>query len=73
MTWIELLGCVFFFILFFLPVLVVKNLQDAWRWILSLNAGGSTNTLAALRLALADASVQAVYVLTDGRPDQVCI
>ncbi|XP_065182104.1 von Willebrand factor A domain-containing protein 3B-like isoform X3 [Sycon ciliatum] len=47
-----------------------QNLQDAWRWILSLNAGGSTNTLAALRLALADASAQAVYVLTDGRPDQ---
>ena len=38
---------------------------------MSLSSGGSTNTLGALRLALSDPSVQAVYLLTDGRPDQV--
>uniref|UniRef100_A0A4W3JJV3 VWFA domain-containing protein n=1 Tax=Callorhinchus milii TaxID=7868 RepID=A0A4W3JJV3_CALMI len=32
--------------------------------------GGSTNTLGAIRLALADADTQAIYLLTDGRPDQ---
>ncbi|NXU25558.1 VWA3B protein, partial [Thalassarche chlororhynchos] len=32
--------------------------------------GGSTNTLKALQIALADTDAQAIYLLTDGRPDQ---
>lgn len=36
-----------------------------------LTTGGSTNTLGALKRALADTQVEAVYLLTDGRPDQV--
>ncbi|XP_064412974.1 von Willebrand factor A domain-containing protein 3B [Latimeria chalumnae] len=47
-----------------------SNLENAWFWVKGLQVGGSTNTLAALRLALADAGTQAVYLLTDGRPDQ---
>nr|XP_015219502.1 PREDICTED: von Willebrand factor A domain-containing protein 3B isoform X2 [Lepisosteus oculatus] len=35
-----------------------------------IQVGGSTNTLGALRLALADVGTDAVYLLTDGRPDQ---
>ena len=48
-----------------------KNLQSAWAWVKSLQCKGSTNTLAALRHALGDPQTQAVYLLTDGRPDQV--
>lgn len=40
-------------------------------WIDGLYAEGSTNTLAALRFALADAATEGIYLLTDGRPDQV--
>lgn len=40
-------------------------------WIDGLNAEGSTNTLAALRYALADPATEAIYLLSDGRPDQV--
>ncbi|KAJ8407275.1 hypothetical protein AAFF_G00278490 [Aldrovandia affinis] len=47
-----------------------QNLENAWEWVKGLQAGGSTNTLGALRLALADVATQAVYLLTDGRPDQ---
>lgn len=36
-----------------------------------IGVGGSTNTLAALRIALSDTYTQAIYLLTDGRPDQV--
>lgn len=42
-------------------------------WIDGLHAEGSTNTLAALRFALADPTTEAIYLLTDGRPDQVII
>ncbi|KAM6284868.1 von Willebrand factor A domain-containing protein 3B isoform 2-T2 [Spheniscus humboldti] len=35
-----------------------------------LHAGSSTNTLRALQIALADTDTQAIYLLTDGRPDQ---
>jgi hypothetical protein len=42
-------------------------------WIDGLSAEGSTNTLAALRFALADPVTEAIYLLTDGRPDQVFI
>ena len=48
-----------------------KNLHTAWQWIKGLACRGSTNTLAALRHALSDNQTQAVYLLTDGRPDQV--
>ncbi|GCB66697.1 hypothetical protein scyTo_0010134 [Scyliorhinus torazame] len=47
-----------------------NNLEKAWSWVKGLQVGGSTNTLGAIRLALADAGTQAVYLLTDGRPDQ---
>ncbi|CAF3863314.1 unnamed protein product, partial [Adineta steineri] len=40
------------------------------QWIDELYAEGSTNTLAALRFALADPVTEAIYLLTDGRPDQ---
>ncbi|KAM6419820.1 von Willebrand factor A domain-containing protein 3B [Pluvialis apricaria] len=47
-----------------------ENLQDAWLWIKGLEVGSSTNTLKALQIAFADADTQAIYLLTDGRPDQ---
>nr|XP_030133827.3 von Willebrand factor A domain-containing protein 3B [Taeniopygia guttata]XP_030133838.3 von Willebrand factor A domain-containing protein 3B [Taeniopygia guttata] len=47
-----------------------ENLQDAWLWIKGLEVGSSTNTLKALQIALADNDTQAIYLLTDGRPDQ---
>ncbi|EMP32473.1 von Willebrand factor A domain-containing protein 3B [Chelonia mydas] len=47
-----------------------ENLQDAWLWIKELEVGSSTNTLKALQIALADSDIQAIYLLTDGRPDQ---
>ncbi|XP_021268202.1 von Willebrand factor A domain-containing protein 3B isoform X3 [Numida meleagris] len=47
-----------------------ENLQDAWLWIKELEVGSSTNTLRALQIALADTDTQAIYLLTDGRPDQ---
>ncbi|KAM6093546.1 LOW QUALITY PROTEIN: von Willebrand factor A domain-containing protein 3B [Chlamydotis macqueenii] len=47
-----------------------ENLQDAWLWIKGLQVESSTNTLKALQIALADADTQAIYLLTDGRPDQ---
>ncbi|XP_074651656.1 von Willebrand factor A domain-containing protein 3B-like [Tubulanus polymorphus] len=48
-----------------------SNLQSAWQWVKDLTCQGSTNTLAALRFALADRTAQAIYLLTDGRPDQI--
>lgn len=48
-----------------------QNLDNAWQWVKGLSTGGSTNTLAALKLALADPQCHAIYLLTDGRPDQV--
>ena len=48
-----------------------KNLHTAWQWIKELVCRGSTNTLGALRHALADHQTQAIYLLSDGRPDQV--
>lgn len=35
--------------------------------------GSSTNTLSALQIAFADKETQVIYLLTDGRPDQVLI
>ena len=48
-----------------------KTLHQAWTWIKELTCKGSTNTMAALRHALNDHHTQAIYLLTDGRPDQV--
>ena len=47
------------------------TLTQLQQWIEGLSANGSTNTLAALRFALADPDTEAMYLLTDGRPDQV--
>ncbi|XP_054705296.1 von Willebrand factor A domain-containing protein 3B isoform X4 [Grus americana] len=47
-----------------------ENLQDAWLWIKGLEVGSSTNTLKALQIAFADTDTRAIYLLTDGRPDQ---
>ncbi len=45
-------------------------MTNAIEWIQSLTAQGSTNTLSAIRFALADLNIDAIYLLTDGRPDQ---
>ncbi|CAF1389296.1 unnamed protein product [Adineta ricciae] len=47
-----------------------KTTTQLQTWIDELYAEGSTNTLAALRFALADTVTEAIYLLTDGRPDQ---
>lgn len=47
------------------------SLKGAWKWIQGLSCWGSTNTYAALQHALSDPGTQAIYLLTDGRPDQV--
>lgn len=47
-----------------------QTVHQALQWMHSLVAGGSTNVGNALQLALADRDVQAIYLLTDGRPDQ---
>jgi hypothetical protein len=46
------------------------NFNDAWKWIKNLSAQGTTNTLAAIKLALSDINTEAIYLLSDGRPDQ---
>ncbi|XP_030837027.1 von Willebrand factor A domain-containing protein 3B isoform X4 [Strongylocentrotus purpuratus] len=46
-----------------------SSLQSAWQWVRGLEVAGSTNTLMALKTALADTATQAIYLLTDGRPD----
>ncbi|XP_073520664.1 von Willebrand factor A domain-containing protein 3B isoform X2 [Phyllobates terribilis] len=47
-----------------------ENIKEAWSWIKELQVGSSTNTLKALQVALTDSNTQAVYLLTDGRPNQ---
>lgn len=47
------------------------NIKSALEWIKGLNAQGTTNTLAAIRFALSDLNTEAIYLLSDGRPDQV--
>ena len=47
-----------------------SNLVGAWQWVRGLEAHGTTNTLGALLACLRIPVVQAVYLLTDGRPDQ---
>ncbi|ELK23202.1 von Willebrand factor A domain-containing protein 3B [Myotis davidii] len=46
------------------------NLQGARSWVRNMKVGSSTNTLHALQVAFADKETQAIYLLTDGRPDQ---
>ena len=46
------------------------NLQAVWRWVQGLRADGSTNTMDALTHAMSIREAEAVYLLTDGRPDQ---
>ncbi|CAH7228969.1 Vwa3b [Phodopus roborovskii] len=46
------------------------NLEQAESWIRDIKVGSSTNTLNALKIAFADKETQAIYLLTDGRPDQ---
>ena len=41
-----------------------------WEWLRCLEAHGSTNTGRALYVGLGTPNVQALYLLTDGRPDQ---
>ncbi|KAM5180643.1 von Willebrand factor A domain-containing protein 3B [Mantella aurantiaca] len=47
-----------------------ENLKEASYWVKELQVGSSTNTLKALQVALSDINTQAIYLLTDGRPDQ---
>ncbi|XP_059179164.1 von Willebrand factor A domain-containing protein 3B-like isoform X2 [Physella acuta] len=47
-----------------------SSLQSAWAWLQTVTCWGSTNTYAALQIALGDPQTQAIYLLTDGRPDQ---
>ena len=49
-----------------------QNIDDAWLWVSGLQADGSTNTSQALKVAYQMDGVEAIYLLTDGRPDQVC-
>ena len=47
------------------------NLMSALEWTNSLTANGTTNTQEAIRFAMSDLNTEAIYLLTDGRPDQV--
>lgn len=47
-----------------------QNLQAVGQWVQGLLANGSTNTLGALETGMAVREAEAVYLLTDGRPDQ---
>lgn len=62
------------FVVFFVFHLVCnfQNIDDAWLWVNGLEADGSTNTLQALQVTYQMDGVEAIYLLTDGRPDQVC-
>lgn len=44
-----------------------QNMAAIQFWVEGLEAGGSTNTLCALRTAVAVERAEAVYLLTDGR------
>nr|XP_051691596.1 von Willebrand factor A domain-containing protein 3B isoform X2 [Oryctolagus cuniculus] len=47
-----------------------ENLEQAQSWIRDIKVGSTTNTLDALQIAFTDKETQAIYLLTDGRPDQ---
>ncbi|PVD38341.1 hypothetical protein C0Q70_00953 [Pomacea canaliculata] len=46
-----------------------SNCHDAVRWTSMLTANGNTCTLEALQLAFEDSAIEAIYLLTDGKPD----
>lgn len=46
-----------------------SNCHDAIGWVSHLIAGGNTCTLEALQLAFRDPDIDAIYLLTDGKPD----
>ncbi|XP_033122246.1 von Willebrand factor A domain-containing protein 3A-like [Anneissia japonica] len=46
-----------------------ENCNDAVRWVSTLVTGGNTCTLEALSHAFDDPNIDAVYLLTDGKPD----
>lgn len=48
-----------------------ETLQAMWQFVRELETAGTTDTLGALRTALADrGDVEAIYLLSDGRPNQ---
>ena len=47
-----------------------QNLKAVSQWVEGLSAEGSTNTMAALSQAMSVRGAQAIYLLTDGRPNQ---
>ncbi|XP_065886335.1 von Willebrand factor A domain-containing protein 3B-like isoform X2 [Dysidea avara] len=47
-----------------------QNLAAALQWVRSLQTVGTTNIMSALRAAIFMPSVEVVYLLTDGNPDQ---
>lgn len=48
-----------------------ESMQSMWQFVRELESSGTTDTLGALRAALADrGDVEAIYLLTDGRPNQ---
>ncbi|XP_062507883.1 von Willebrand factor A domain-containing protein 3A-like [Corticium candelabrum] len=54
-----------------------ENLQDAWRWVIGLDFGGSCNLLSAFRMALEyehdpelNDDPDAIYVVVSNHPDQ---
>ncbi|XP_030646945.1 von Willebrand factor A domain-containing protein 3B-like [Chanos chanos] len=53
-----------------LTEVTTQTMDSACRWVKELQSGGSANTLGALSQALADEDTQAVYLLTNGRPNQ---
>jgi len=46
-----------------------QSLTAASQWVEALTTGGSTNTQDALMKAMAIRGTEAVYLMTDGRPD----
>ncbi|XP_064617094.1 von Willebrand factor A domain-containing protein 3A-like [Liolophura sinensis] len=46
-----------------------ENCHDVIKWSSRLMAGGNTCTLKAIKMAFADPDIEAVYLLTDGKPD----
>ncbi|XP_055877562.1 von Willebrand factor A domain-containing protein 3A-like [Biomphalaria glabrata] len=46
-----------------------SNCHDAIRWVSFLKSNGNTCTLEALQLAFRDPDIDAIYLLTDGKPD----
>ncbi|KAM7538397.1 hypothetical protein Aperf_G00000065930 [Anoplocephala perfoliata] len=48
----------------------VLEWESARKWLHTLTCGGSTNTKLALEYALCDPLTEAIYLITDGRPDQ---